>query len=402
LIAVVLFIAGVVIGALATALLVARPNRRDAGATLAQLAEETERTALVARARDRLADALDALEDGVVVVDDQGEIVVRNQAAMRFHDARHSGRVVEDAIDLLLAAAARGEAGQREIALFGPPKQVLSLRAEPLRAHGRVAGAVVWVHDISEARRVDEMRRDFVANVSHELRTPIGALGLLAETIADESDPANMRHFAERLVREADRLARIVDDLLDLSLIEIAEAPAREAVAVHSLVRDAVDKVRVAAETAGIELRTGEIPESWAVPCDRRQVVSAIYNLLDNAVKYSERDSTIDVTGQREGDKVEISVRDHGIGIPTKDLQRIFERFYRVDRARSRETGGTGLGLSIVRHVAQSHGGDVSVVSREGEGSTFTLTLPLTLLDNVGDVPIGDIVEEGLAWPTRR
>jgi two-component system, OmpR family, sensor histidine kinase SenX3 len=402
LIAVLLLLVGVAFGAVATLLLVARPNRRDAGATLAQLAEETERTALVARARDRLADALDALEDGVVVVDDQGDIVVRNRAAMRFHEARHSGRVVEDAIDALLAAAARGEAGQREVALFGPPKQVLFLRAEPLRAHGRIAGAVVWVHDISEARRVDDMRRDFVANVSHELRTPIGALGLLAETIADESDPANMRHFAERLVREADRLARIVDDLLDLSLIEIAEAPAREAVALHSLVRDAVDKVRVAAEAAGIELLVGDVPGSWAVACDRRQVVSAIYNLLDNAVKYSERDSTIDVSAQVNGDRVEVSVRDHGIGIPTRDLERIFERFYRVDRARSRETGGTGLGLSIVRHVAQSHGGEVAVVSREGEGSRFTLSLPLTLIGTTTDVPAHDLMEEGLAWPTRR
>ncbi len=373
-------IASAVLGAAGAVLFVERGRQRDAGETLAQLGDETERSALLARARDRLADAFDALEDGVVVVDDQGEIVVRNRAATRFHDARHAGRVVEDAIAALLDAATSGGPGQRELALFGPPKQVLFLRAEPLRAHGRVAGAVVWVRDISEARRVDDMRRDFVANVSHELRTPIGALAVLSETIAGEADPELMRKLAERLADESERLARIVDDLLDLSLIEIAEGPPRVVVAVHSLVRDAVDKVRVAAEAAGIEVRVADVGEDIGVACDRRQMVSAVYNLLDNAVKYSEPGSPIDVTIDVEAPGVAIAVRDRGVGIPTRDLERVFERFYRVDRARSRETGGTGLGLSIVRHVAQSHGGDVSVVSHEGEGSTFTLNLPMTVV----------------------
>lgn len=372
-------VVGVAIGAVCAMIAGRRVGERDGRQTLERLAEETSRTAMLARARDRLVDAFDALEDGVVVVDDRGDIVVRNRAATQFHDARHAGRVVEDAVDDLLRAAARGEPGQRELALFGPPKQVLFLRAEPLRAHGRIAGAgaVVWVRDVSESRRVDDTRRDFVANVSHELRTPIGALGLLAETIADESDPDVMRHFAERLVRESERLARIVDDLLDLSLIELSEAPARDVAAVRSLVRDAVDKVYGAAEASNIELRVAPIDETLAIACDRRQVVSAIYNLLDNAVKYSDAGSTIDVTATCERQRVSVVVRDRGIGIPTRDLERIFERFFRVDRARSRATGGTGLGLSIVRHVAQSHGGEVTVESHEGEGSTFTLVFPV-------------------------
>jgi two-component system sensor histidine kinase SenX3 len=178
------------------------------------------------------------------------------------------------------------------------------------------------------------------------------------------------------VVREADRLGRIVDDLLDLSLIEAQEAPRREPVPVMLLVLEAVERVRATAEAAGIPLNCGETPSDVLVQCDRGQVVSAITNLLDNAVKYSEVGRPVEIGAEAGDGRVTVSVRDQGIGIPSRDLERIFERFYRVDRARSRATGGTGLGLSIVRHVAQAHGGDVTVESREGEGSTFRLRLP--------------------------
>jgi two-component system sensor histidine kinase SenX3 len=214
-----------------------------------------------------------------------------------------------------------------------------------------------------------------VANVSHELKTPIGALELLAETIAAESDPAVTRPLAERMVKEAERLGRIVDDLLDLSLIETQEAPTRDLIPIRTLVDEAVDRLRPAALMAGLALEVEHHTDA-ALLCDRRQVVSALSNLLDNAVKYTEQGGRVLVTTSTELGRVAVSVNDSGIGVPSRDLERIFERFYRVDQARSRDTGGTGLGLAIVRHVAQAHGGEVSVTSLEGQGSTFTIVFP--------------------------
>jgi two-component system sensor histidine kinase SenX3 len=217
-----------------------------------------------------------------------------------------------------------------------------------------------------------------VANVSHELKTPIGALALLAETMAAGEDSPVNTQLADRVQHEASRLAHIVDDLLDLSLIEAQEAPTREPVPVHAVLHEAAERVRGAAGAAGIPLSVPPVATDLAVSGDRSQLVSAVTNLLDNAVKYSERGESVDVDASAADGVICISVRDHGIGIPSRDLERIFERFYRVDRARSRATGGTGLGLSIVRHVAQAHGGDVTVESIEGEGSTFRLRLPLS------------------------
>ncbi len=170
-------------------------------------------------------------------------------------------------------------------------------------------------------------------------------------------------------------MSHIIDDLLDLSLIEAQEAPIRESVPVAVLLSESSERVRAAADTAGIPLEVESPSPSLLVACDRRQVVGAITNLLDNAVKYSEAGHPVQLSAEAGDEYVCIVVRDAGIGIPSRDLERIFERFYRVDRARSRATGGTGLGLSIVRHIAQAHGGDVTVASREGEGSTFRLKL---------------------------
>jgi two-component system sensor histidine kinase SenX3 len=252
------------------------------------------------------------------------------------------------------------------------------VRAHPLVHDHAIVGAVAFVRDVSNTHRVESVRRDFVANVSHELKTPIGALALLAETIATGGDdPGVMTQLAERVVKEADRLGHIVDDLLDLSLIEAQENPTREPLPVPLLIGEAVDQVRPAADVASVPLSiTPPIPDVELV-CDRRQLLSALVNLLENAVKYSDPGAPVEVGATLQRGRVRITVRDHGIGIPKRDLERIFERFYRVDRARSRQTGGTGLGLSIVRHVAQAHGGDVTVDSVEGEGSTFALHLPV-------------------------
>jgi two-component system sensor histidine kinase SenX3 len=327
--------------------------------------------------RHWLDGALDQVMDGIVIVDRIGREVHRNAAAQNFKGARHGDVIAEDALTELLQQALGGRGAEREIQLYGPPRQVLRLQTFPLHAGGEIIGAVAFTRDISEARRVESVRRDFVANVSHELKTPIGALGLLAETMSATDDVAVIQQLSDRVVRESDRLAQIVDDLLDLSQIEAQEAPSREPLPVSLLVNEAVDHVQAAADTAGVQITIVPPPPVVEISCDHRQLRSALTNLIDNAVKYSNRGGAIEVGARIDRNRVALVVRDHGIGIPSRDLERIFERFYRVDRARSRETGGTGLGLAIVRHVAHVHGGEVTVESREGEGSTFTLYVPL-------------------------
>jgi two-component system sensor histidine kinase SenX3 len=328
-------------------------------------------------AAERLAQALDALHQGVVLCDEQGRVVYRNLLAESFAGARHAEALAEQAIsDVLKAAALDGEPHTRAVDLYGPPRRNLQISAVPLSDGSRSVGGVAVIEDVSDRKRLEAVRRDFVANVSHELKTPVGALGLLAETLADEEDSAVIRRLAHRMQAEAIRVGRIIHDLLDLSRLESEESPEREPVGVHVVVGQAVEQVHAAAEARGVDLDVAEIPRRITVPGDRRQLVSAVYNLLDNAVKYSESGRSVHLRCATNGDSVELAVQDHGIGIPSRDYERIFERFYRVDRARSRETGGTGLGLAIVRHVATNHGGKVSVTSREGEGSIFVLRLP--------------------------
>ena len=321
--------------------------------------------------------ALDESSDAIIVVDRIGREVVRNSVARRFAGARTGEVLAEEAIAELVQDALTGHSSERELQLYGPPRQVLQLRSFPLRRDGEIVGAVAFTRDISESRRVESVRRDFVANVSHELKTPIGALGLLAETMAATDDVAVVQRLAERVVREADRLARIVDDLLDLSTIEAQEAPTRGPMPVRLLISESVDVVQAAADAAGVPLLVGPEPPDIEIFCDPRQMRSALVNLLDNAIKYSGAEQPVEIGACVADDRIAFVVRDHGIGIPTRDIERIWERFYRVDRARSRDTGGTGLGLAIVRHVAQAHGGEVTVQSREGEGSIFTLYIPL-------------------------
>jgi two-component system sensor histidine kinase SenX3 len=349
--------------------------------------ESEERVARAEAVQHWMLAALDEATDAIVVVDRIGREIVRNAPARRFGGARHGEVLAQDAVDELLRAALDGVTSQRELQLYGPPAQVLQLRSFPLRRDGEVVGAVAFTRDVSEARRVESVRRDFVANVSHELKTPIGALGLLAETMAATDDPTVVQQLADRVVREADRLSRIVDDLLDLSTIEAQEAPSRAPIPVRLLVSETVDLVQAAADLADVPIRVSPEPPEIEIACDRRQMRSALMNLLDNAIKYSGPRQPVEVGAHVVGDRIALVVRDHGIGIPTRDLERIFERFYRVDRARSRETGGTGLGLAIVRHVAQAHGGDVTVDSREGEGSTFTIQVPIS---NGGARPVSE------------
>ena len=235
---------------------------------------------------------------------------------------------------------------------------------------------IAVIEDVSERRRLEEIRRDFVANVSHELKTPMGALGLLAETLVSEPDETVAKRLASRIHTEAFRVSRIIDDLLDLTRIEAEEAPPREPVLVYLVMAEARRAGAAAADHRSVKIQIEEPPDSVAILGDRRQLVSAVYNLLENAVKFSYDGGAVEFSAKLVGGDVDIRVADHGVGIPARDLDRIFERFYRVDQGRSRQTGGTGLGLSIVRHVAANHQGHVEVESREGEGSTFELIVP--------------------------
>ena len=325
---------------------------------------------------ERLARALGAIPQGIVICDDHGREVFRNEAAQAFVGARHAEALVDQATRDLLDEALAGHPQRRNLDLFGPPRRMLVISAVALDDGHRTTGALAVVDDVSERRRLEAVRRDFVANISHELKTPVGALGLLAETLAAEDDGDVARRLAERMQSEAMRVGRIIDDLLDLTRIEAEETPLREPVPVHLLIAEAIERVRPLAEQKGIVVTGDEPTRRQTVRGDRRQLVSALFNLLENAVKYSDEGSTVEVRSRTDGRWVELAVRDHGIGIPTRDLERVFERFYRVDRARSRETGGTGLGLAIVRHVASNHRGEVRVDSQEGEGSIFTLRLP--------------------------
>jgi two-component system, OmpR family, sensor histidine kinase SenX3 len=348
-------------------------------ATRERLEREVERVVSerddARRETTRLVRGLDAVPHGVVVWDELGREVVRNAAAAAFVGARHGDALVESSVRDQLRAALAGEPDSRELELFGPPRRALVLSAVAVTDGDRVLGAVAVIEDVSERRRLEAVRRDFVANISHELKTPVGALGLLAEALGSEDDPEVSRRLADRMTNEAFRVARTIDDLLDLSRIEAEPSVEEELAAVHLVVAEAVERVAPVGRSRHIRLEV-DVPKRHVVRGDRRQLVSAVANLLENACKYSDTGSSVSVKSRADGSWVEIDVGDSGIGIPERDLERVFERFYRVDRARSRETGGTGLGLAIVRHVAGNHGGEVRVRSREGEGSVFTLRLP--------------------------
>jgi two-component system sensor histidine kinase SenX3 len=324
----------------------------------------------------RLRRALDSIPQGVVISDEDGAVVFRNSRATKVIGTRHGDALAAQAVDELLAESWGGASAERTLELYGPPRRTLMMRSEVIDNGNRPLGIVAVLDDVSDRRRLEAVRRDFVANVSHELKTPVGALSLLAETLLAEHDPEVSQRLAGRIQFESLRVNRIIEDLLDLSRIEAEEHPPREPLLASLIMAEAVERVRSAAEQRNVKLLVDEPEPPVTLMGDRRQLVAALNSLLENAVKYSDEDSSVEVFGLANGGWVELVVRDQGIGIPARDLERIFERFYRVDHGRSRQTGGTGLGLSIVRHVANNHQGLVHVDSREGEGSTFTLRLP--------------------------
>jgi two-component system sensor histidine kinase SenX3 len=324
----------------------------------------------------KLRTALNALPMGVIIVDEDGGEWWRNRAAHQQSDAASDGQSVEVVLRQMAQRALRGRAEMADIEIDGPPQRFVQARSIPL-VNG---GALVVLEDVTERILTDKVRTDFVSNISHELKTPVGALSILAETIAAETEAdgstSDLVPLAKRMVAESHRVARTIDDLLELASIEFRGAATEGIVQMNAVVDEAVARVAPLAGSLGV-LISKQIPEiDLRIAGHSTQIVSAVANLVENAVKYSERGDTVLVGLRADSGTVEVEVSDEGIGIAPEHVDRVFERFYRVDQARSRETGGTGLGLAIVRHVVTNHGGEVNVRSTEGEGSVFTLTFP--------------------------
>lgn len=315
---------------------------------------------------------------GLVLLDREGDVVLHNPRAAELglvNGPRPDERAWHAAEQVLacgvvvqvdLSPLSRGPRSGRD------PSAVLG-EVRPLGD----GFTVVDASDESDAVRLEATRRDFVANVSHELKTPVGAVALLAEAVLDAADdPQAVHRFGTQILNESMRLGALVTELIALSRLEGAERhPALEAVEVDDVVADALGRCRLAAEAADIRITVDE-PSGLQVDGDATLLVSALSNLVDNAVAYSSPGSPVSVSRRLVEGHVEIAVTDRGLGIALDHQERVFERFFRVDQARSRATGGTGLGLAIVKHVAANHGGDVRLWSRPGTGSTFTLRLP--------------------------
>lgn len=326
---------------------------------------------------DEVIRVLNVLPSASMVVAPDGSVLRCNARATGLGLVSRSSVTIPDIRHLIERVVEDGHAREQEMRVRRPPlgRELLELR---VRVAPLGTGAIlILIDDLAEERRVDVVRRDFVANVSHELKTPVGALALLAEAVlAASDDPEQVRHFAERMQVEASRLSHLVQDVIDLSRLQGDDPMTRaEVVDVDELVRRAIDEVRTLAGRQDIELLTGD-PCGALVYGDERQLLAALRNLLANAISYSPSHTRVAVGTRQVDQVVEIAVKDQGIGIAPNDVDRVFERFYRVDPARSRVTGGTGLGLAIVKHVSQNHGGECTVWSEPGVGSTFTIRLP--------------------------
>jgi two-component system sensor histidine kinase SenX3 len=323
-------------------------DKADSGAEEVQPNENIESLLLI-------RDAVNSLSVGVVVVGTDGKVIFRNKLAESVTGVIHSDVLVEEVVEQHLSVALSGETKRQVLDLFGPPRKVFAVSATPLA----IGGAVAMTEDITERYLVDAV-----------------ALAVLAEALSQEDDLEIIHRLSEKMVDEAIRVGRTIDDLLELSRIEFGGEAVKDEVDAAVILTESISRAAPLASLHSIKIAMAELSTPLKVVGDRRQLVSAIGNLVENAVKYSESGSSVEVSARPDGDSVEFAVTDFGLGIPARDLDRVFERFYRVDRARSRDTGGTGLGLAIVRHVANNHGGDVSVTSIEGEGSTFSLKIP--------------------------
>lgn len=368
-----LLVAGVaaLVGAALGALIALRVRDRvrataaeQAGVTMAQL----------------LAHVVDRAPMGVLVVDRFRDVVYFNDRATEL--GLVGGRLLDERVwQVVQRTFATGRDGEVALSVARrstPGRSGLSVRGQVrLMAGADRRFALVYADDQSEQARMEATRRDFVANVSHELKTPVGAMGVLAEALLESADdPEIVRHFGSKVLLESNRLANMVGELIELSRLQGAEPlPDLDEVDVDAVVAEAISRNKVAADNAGIQVVTDQ-PGGLRVLGDPTLLATAMANLIANAIAYSPEHSTVSVSRTRRGDTVEIAVTDRGIGIAREDQERVFERFFRVDQARSRATGGTGLGLAIVKHVAANHNGSIRLWSQPGTGSTFTLSIP--------------------------
>lgn len=340
----------------------------------------TERTATGLTVSEVLQQVVASTPVGVVVVDRFRDVLLSNSRAGELG-------LVRDGLldDRVWAAAQRTLAQGQDVDVDLAAPVGAAGRRSGVSVHGYVRLlsaanprlAVIFLDDQSEQARMEATRRDFVANVSHELKTPVAAMGVLAEALLESTDdPETVQRFGQKLLTESRRLADMVGELIELSRLQGAERlPDLVSVDVDSVVQEAISRHKVAADNADITIST-DAPSGLQVLGDQGLLVTAVANLISNAIAYSPDSSTVSISRRRRGDQVEIAVTDRGIGIALADQERVFERFFRVDKARSRATGGTGLGLAIVKHVAANHNGTIRLWSRPGTGSTFTLSIP--------------------------
>ncbi|MDD3927788.1 MAG: ATP-binding protein, partial [bacterium] len=352
---------------------------------LAQLVEQ------ISSERDQMGTILENMADGIVVIDDEGRIEIINDAAVRILALRQPGGEVRgghfvtltgnyELAGMLSEVRRDGHPLSREVELLYPLGTQVLAYFSPVSGQSHDGRIVIVLHDITRLRRLESVRQEFVANVSHELRTPLASIKAMVETIlgSGKGDVQVTDRFLGNINQEIDRLNNLIADLLQLSRIESAAvAMHREETDLSSLIGETLEQFASKASELQVDLE-GNIDHNLKITGDASRLKQVMINLIDNAVKFTPAGGRVSVSGRREDDRVVISVSDTGAGIPQADLDRIFERFYRVDKARSRVMSGTGLGLSIVKHIVESHNGSISVDSREGHGSVFTVSLPLS------------------------
>ena len=332
------------------------------------------------RVDQKLVDLLELTDADYLIVDSDDSVIRSSDTVINIGLVEGNRITSENIRKLVRNVRKKHEVIEAEVAIpRGSLTNGFHERRVRISTIGRDGTVAVLIFDDTEARRLDAVRRDFVANISHELKTPIGGISILAEALAEGSnDPELVKNFSERMLIEANRLTHLVQEIIDLSRIQDQNTMQNsEMVSLNKVVEEAIYQSKVRAEKRHVEINFAA-DEEVEFFGDRKQLVMAISNLVENAINYSPERTTVNVVLRKNEDVAEIAISDQGVGIAESDIERIFERFYRVDSARSRDTGGTGLGLSIVKHVISNHGGDIQVWSVPGTGSTFTVLLPLT------------------------
>ena len=357
---------------------------------LAKAIDEIEEQRITTDAfRQQLIAALDSLNYGIAIYGQDDQLIHTNPYASSFLSGVHSGALIADAIDELFQTRDGQEVIDQELDVFdnSHPSSVTHSRKKTfyiilreLSIEGNQIGSVVTIEDISEQERLESVRRDFISNISHELKTPIGAIALLTETLLGEPDTDLVQKFAPNILQETERLSETIDDLLSLSRIEHGSTDSFNQIDILKCAEQAIDRVNIFAKQNEVTVLTSFPPAPVHLFGDELQLTSAFYNILENSVKYKRiNQGNVHLTVQQLDDFIEVEISDNGIGIPTKDLDRIFERFYCVDRSHS--GSGVGLGLAIVRHVIVNHEGVIRIESTEGVGTTFFIQFPINSVE---------------------